>query len=43
MKELTNINFRRYKWRLPALIALLVVVVDVYTDSKKFHKTPFNT
>lgn len=27
MKELTNINFRRYKWRLPALIALLVVVV----------------
>ena len=24
MKELTNINFRRYKWRLPALIALLV-------------------
>ena len=21
MKELTNINFRRYKWRLPALIA----------------------
>ena len=28
MKELTNINFRRYKWRLPALIALLVVVVS---------------
>ena len=27
MKELTNINFRRYKWRLPALIALSVVVV----------------
>ena len=27
MKELTNIDFRRYKWRLPALIALLVVVV----------------
>ena len=27
MKELTNINSRRYKWRLPALIALLVVVV----------------
>ena len=27
MKELININFRRYKWRLPALIALLVVVV----------------
>ncbi|KAA5462522.1 hypothetical protein F2Y53_05445 [Bacteroides cellulosilyticus] len=27
MKELTNINFRRYKWRVPALIALLVVVV----------------
>ena len=27
MKELTNINFWRYKWRLPALIALLVVVV----------------
>ena len=26
MKELTNIDFRRYKWRLPALIALLVVV-----------------
>jgi len=30
MKELTNINFRRYKWRLPALIALLVVVVAEY-------------
>ena len=27
MKELTSIDFRRYKWRLPALIALLVVVV----------------
>ena len=27
MKELTSIDFRRYKWRLPALIALLAVVV----------------
>mgnify|MGYP006914996473 CR=1 FL=1 len=30
MKELTNIDFRRYKWRLPALIALLVVVAGSF-------------
>ena len=29
MKELTSIDFRRYKWRLPALIALLVVLWQV--------------